>query len=81
MRPTRDRDEHRTTDTMMTRTLTTNLAGRSSSMRRLRRRTRHGAVSANPLFCSTNGCATILVLDGETGVARCPVCGLERRVH
>jgi len=45
------------------------------STRRIRR-TNH-----NRLFCSTNGCASFLQLDQTSGIATCPVCGLERRVH
>jgi len=48
---------------------------RSTSSRRIRR-TNH-----NRLYCSTNGCASFLHLDAESGVARCPICGLERRIH
>ena len=51
------------------------IANRANSSRRIRR-TNH-----NRLFCSTNGCASFLVLDTGTGIARCPVCGLQRRVH
>jgi len=50
---------------------------RAQAMRRLRRR----AAAAHPLFCTTNGCATLLRLDSSTGVATCPICGLNRRVN
>ncbi|HEY7828474.1 MAG TPA: hypothetical protein VIB99_09575 [Candidatus Limnocylindrales bacterium] len=50
---------------------------RAQAMRRMRRRT----AAAHPLFCSTNGCATLLRLDPSTGVATCPICGLHRRVN
>jgi hypothetical protein len=50
---------------------------RAQAMRRLRRR----SAAAHPLFCSTNGCATLLRLDASTGVATCPICGLNRRVN
>jgi hypothetical protein len=50
---------------------------RAQAMRRMRRR----AAAAHPLFCSTNGCATMLRLDPSTGVATCPICGLNRRVN
>jgi hypothetical protein len=50
-------------------------ANRANSSRRIRR------ANHNRLFCSTNGCASFLVLDAGTGIAHCPVCGLERRVH
>jgi hypothetical protein len=52
------------------------MSQRAVSMRRLRRR-----ASSRPLYCSTNGCASFLTLDATTGVARCRVCGYERRVH
>lgn len=55
---------------MMTRTTTTSLVGRASSMRRLRRR----AVAATRPYCRTNGCASFLEVDPSTGEARCPVC-------
>jgi bacterioferritin-associated ferredoxin len=62
---------------MTNRTITTAVAGRSSSMRRLRRR---AAVAQRP-YCSTNGCTSYLELDATTGVAECPVCGYRRRLH
>ena len=48
-----------------------------ASARRRIRRTSHG----QPLYCSTNGCATYLIADAVTGVATCPVCGARRRLH
>jgi hypothetical protein len=45
-------------------------------MRRLRRRTSSG----HRLLCNTNGCATLLELDLDRGVATCPVCGYRRRL-
>jgi hypothetical protein len=63
--------------TMTNRSMTTAVAGRSSSMRRLRRR----ASAAQRPYCSTNGCASYLELDSATGVARCPICGFRRRFH
>jgi hypothetical protein len=62
---------------MTNRTMTTAVAGRSSSMRRLRRR----ASAAQRPYCGTNGCASYLELDSATGVARCPVCGFRRRFN
>ena len=62
---------------MMTRTAQASVAGRSVAMRRLRRR----ASTATRLYCSTNGCTSFLVVDGQTNVATCPVCGLTRQVH
>ncbi len=49
-------------------------------MRRMRRRT-HAASASSQLFCGTNGCASLLELDLETGTARCHICGFVRRVH
>ncbi len=73
--PVRQKEQ---TDTMLTRSTTTALARRSSTMRRLRRRsqTAHGG----QLYCRTNGCASFLDLDPSTGIARCHVCGFERSV-
>jgi len=51
------------------------LATRATSSRRIRRS------NHNRLYCSTNGCASFLRLDPESGIARCPICGLERRIH
>jgi len=62
---------------MLTRTSNTGAPMRAQAMRRLRRR----AAAAHPLFCSTNGCATLLRLDPSSGVATCPICGLNRRVN
>jgi hypothetical protein len=62
---------------MMTRTTTASVAGRSVAMRRMRRRNH----TATRLFCSTNGCASILVVDPATEVATCPICGYTRRLH
>jgi hypothetical protein len=45
-------------------------------MRRLRRRS-----SANHhLYCPTNGCASFLEIQPESGLAVCPVCGYQRRL-
>ena len=49
-------------------------------MRRMRRRT-HAVNSASRLFCGTNGCASFLEVDLETGLATCHICGFVRRVH
>jgi hypothetical protein len=51
------------------------LSRRAMAQRRIRR------TAANRLFCSTNGCATYLVLDHDGRSATCPVCGLHRRVR
>ena len=65
---------------MMTRSATTTFAGRSSSMRRMRRRTAT-ANGAARLFCSTNGCPSFLIVDADSGVASCPICGFTRQTH
>jgi hypothetical protein len=62
---------------MMSRSTTSSVAGRSTAMRRLRRR----ANVASRLYCSTNGCTSFLEINPESGVARCPICGLVRRIH
>ncbi len=49
-------------------------------MRRMRRRT-HAANTGGRLFCGTNGCASFLEIDQETGVATCHICGFVRRTH
>jgi hypothetical protein len=61
---------------MMTRSTTTAVAGRASSMRRLRRR----AAQSDRLYCRTNGCASFLAVDSATGRAVCPNCGYSRSV-
>jgi hypothetical protein len=62
---------------MMTRTTTASVAGRSVAMRRMRRR----ASTATRPYCSTNGCTSFLVVDPDTNVATCPVCGFTRHIH
>ncbi|HKG56520.1 MAG TPA: hypothetical protein VKA85_04690 [Candidatus Limnocylindrales bacterium] len=62
---------------MTNRTMTTAVAGRSSSMRRLRRR----ASAALRPYCRTNGCASFLDVDPTTGTASCPICGYMQRPH
>jgi hypothetical protein len=62
---------------MLTRASTNAVAHRASSMRRMRRR----AVNATGrLYCSTNGCTSVLVLDEATGTAHCEICGYTRRL-
>ena len=51
------------------------LSRRAVAQRRIRR------TAANRLFCSTNGCATYLVLDDDGRQATCPVCGLRRAIR
>lgn len=62
---------------MTNRTMTTAVAGRSSSMRRLRRR----AAAAQRPYCGTNGCTSYLEIDATGGIAECPICGYRRRLH
>ncbi len=54
---------------------TTNISRRSHAQRRLRR------AAVHRLFCSTNGCPTLLVPDADGRSATCPICGLERRLR
>lgn len=65
---------------MMTRSATSTFAGRSSSMRRLRRRAIQSS-AAGRQFCRTNGCASFLEVDPTTGVATCPICGYVARAN
>ena len=65
------------THTMMTRTTTASVAGRSVAMRRMRRR----ASTATRPFCSTNGCTSYLIVDPDTNVATCPICGFTRHIR
>ena len=48
-------------------------------MRRMRRRAT--AANASRLFCGTNGCASFLELDPETGTATCHICGFVRHIN
>lgn len=48
---------------------------RAAAMRRMRRRAK-----SDHLYCATNGCTTYLAVDPERHVARCPVCGYQRRL-
>jgi hypothetical protein len=57
--------------------MTTAVAGRASSMRRLRRR----ATAAQRPYCGTNGCASFLDVDEKTGVGHCAICGYTRRLR
>jgi len=66
--------------TMMSRSTTSSVTGRASAMRRMRRRT-HAVSTSSRLFCGTNGCASFLDLDPETGTATCHICGYVRRVN
>ena len=59
---------------MMSRTTSASSAGRSASMRRMRRRSQ----AAGRPYCSTNGCTSYLEVDPATGCATCPICGFQR---
>ncbi|HVM31308.1 MAG TPA: hypothetical protein VM305_11140 [Candidatus Limnocylindrales bacterium] len=48
---------------------------RATAQRRLRR------ASASRLFCSTNGCATLMNPNEDGRLAVCPICGARRRLH
>lgn len=61
---------------MLSRTYQSSFAGRSASMRRMRRRSH----SSSRLYCGTNGCASFLTVDPERRVAVCEVCGFTRRL-
>ncbi len=64
---------------MISRTNTASLAGRATSMRRMRRRT--SLSTSGRAYCGTNGCASFLVVDPTTEVASCPICGFTRRLN
>jgi hypothetical protein len=61
---------------MLSRTHQSSFAGRSASMRRMRRRT----TASGRLYCGTNGCASFLTIDPDRHVASCEVCGYTRRL-
>jgi hypothetical protein len=65
---------------MMTRSTQASVTGRASAVRRMRRRS-FAANSNSRLFCGTNGCASLLDLDPETGKAVCHICGFVRIIH
>lgn len=65
---------------MMSRTSTTTFAGRSSSMRRMRRRA-SGATAVSRPYCQTNGCTSYLEVDAQRGIATCPICGFSRHTN
>jgi membrane protease subunit (stomatin/prohibitin family) len=50
--------------------------GRAASARRRIRRS-----SSNRLFCSTNGCTTLMQPDAGGQLAVCPICGAHRLLH
>jgi hypothetical protein len=52
---------------------THNFGQHASARRRIRRTT-----AGHRLFCSTNGCATLMQLDPSSGTATCPICGARR---
>jgi hypothetical protein len=47
----------------------------ASARRRVRR------TSTSRLFCSTNGCATLMQPDVAGHLAVCPICGARRRLN
>ncbi len=63
---------------MLSRSMTATMSGRAAAARRLRRRV---ASATSRIYCRTNGCATYLVVDAATGIARCPVCQAVRQLH
>jgi hypothetical protein len=44
------------------------------------RRRSGGAAANSRIFCGTNGCASFLEFDPETGKATCHICGFVRRL-
>jgi len=58
---------------------TTTSYHQADARRRLRRRSLQGF--DRRLFCGTNGCATRLDVDPTAGIARCRICGYQRRVQ
>jgi hypothetical protein len=58
--------------------MTASMSGRAAAARRLRRRANS---ASGRIFCNTNGCTTLLVLEPDPGVARCPVCRAVRRIR
>lgn len=65
---------------MLSRSMTQATSARAGSIRRMRRRNSASAANGR-IFCSTNGCASFLVLDTTAGLAICPVCGFRRRTN
>ncbi|HVA87524.1 MAG TPA: hypothetical protein VNF73_14555 [Candidatus Saccharimonadales bacterium] len=63
---------------MMSRTVRAGnvLTNRASASRRIRR-----GSALNRLYCATNGCASFLEVDPNTGAATCSICGYVRRLH
>jgi|AP12_2_1047962.scaffolds.fasta_scaffold36903_1 hypothetical protein len=53
-----------------------NFGQNASARRRIRRTT-----ASNRLFCSTNGCATMMQPDPSGHSATCPICGARRTLH
>ncbi len=63
---------------MLTRATTNAVAYRASSMRRMRRRATNATTR---IYCSTNGCTSFLVLDENSGIAQCEICGFTRTLN
>jgi hypothetical protein len=61
---------------MLSRTHQSSIVGRSASIRRMRRR----SLTTTRFYCRTNGCASILELHPEGGIASCRVCGYSTRI-
>ena len=61
---------------MLSRSLQSSVAGRSASMRRLRRR----SGGSGRLYCGTNGCPSTLTIDPDRRLAVCEICGYTRRL-
>jgi len=59
---------------MQPRSHSTHSFGQHASARRRIRRT----TADHRLFCSTNGCATLMQLDPTSAIAVCPICGARR---
>ena len=51
------------------------MSQRASARRRVRRS------SNGRMFCSTNGCATLMQPDNTGRLAVCPICGARRLLH
>ena len=76
MEETSGRRQKESLEPMLSRTHQSSFAGRSASMRRMRRR----AVASSRIFCGTNGCPSFLTIDPERKIATCEVCGYTRRL-
>jgi hypothetical protein len=68
---------------MLSRNATTinQVSQRAAAMRRQMHRHSWGRPAGPALYCPTNGCATFMEVDEARHVARCPICGAQRRVR